>query len=91
MTFSFEYLLISFVLNFILLDKNVYATFLLRSICLEYLLLSYYPEVMSILDVKMDFLDAAEGGILILHSFSQCLLIGELRSLMLRDINNQRC
>lgn len=47
---------------------------------------------MSILDVEVYGIEggAAEGKIMFLHSFCLCLLIGELRLLMLRDINDQQ-
>ena len=63
---------------------------LLSSICLEYLLPSFYPEIMSILDVKLCFLAAAAGWILFSHLFCWSVSFGgELRPLMLRDINEQ--
>ena len=44
---------------------------------------------MSICNVEVYFLDAAERCILFLKPFFLCLFIGELRPLTLRDINDQ--
>jgi hypothetical protein len=48
---------------------NDYTRLLHGSICLQYLFPTIYPEVMSILDVEVYFLDAGEGWILVLISF----------------------
>lgn len=57
--------------------QNGYTSLLLRSICLEYIFPSFYAEVMSIPDVEVYFLDAAEGWVLFCsHSINLCLLLG---------------
>lgn len=58
---------------------------------------SFYPELMSIFDVKVYFLDAAKGTVLFLLLLlllfnlvcSSVSLLGELKPLMLRVINEQ--
>ena len=64
--FPFPSLLINFGLKSILLG---YISLLLRPICLENLFLTLYCEIMSVFDVEVCFLYAAEGWILVL-----CLL-----------------
>ena len=46
----------------------------------------FYTEVMTIFDIKVYFL---AGSWFQIHSGSLCLLFGKLRSLTLRDINDQ--
>jgi hypothetical protein len=64
---------------------------LLRTICLVYLFLTLYSEVMSIFDVVICFLDVQMGGSCIhIYFVSLYLFIGELRPLILRNINDKR-
>lgn len=64
-----------------------YIGLFLGSVCLEYLFPSFYPELISIFDVKVYFLDAAKDGPVFLSSMFVCVfLLGEL---VLRFINEQ--
>lgn len=81
--------LVSFSLKSIL--SNIYTYFPLGSFCLEYLFPSFYPHAISILGGEVCFLDAAEtdGSWSLIQSVKLCLLIGKLRLLILRIINEK--
>lgn len=87
-------LLISFDLKSILsnIKMAIPACFLGLYAC-NILFSSFYPEVMSISDVKVCFLDTTDGWILFLHPFCGfCYFrhnFGKLRPLMLRAVNEQ--
>lgn len=65
---------VSFLINFgfysiFVRYENGYLSLFLRSFCVKCLFLSIYPEMISILDSKIIFLDATEGLILFFNSF----------------------
>ena len=62
----FPYFLISFGLKSILLDIKIAAQFVFLS-SFTYIFQTFKPEVISVLDVRMCFLDEAEGWILLFY------------------------
>lgn len=79
---------ISFPLKSILLATL--ACFL-ESICLEYLL-TFYLELMSVFDVKVYFLDAAKGMVLVfLSSLFICAFIGWIEAIDVELLMNSVC
>lgn len=82
------FLLISFILKSVLSDRKLASRLASQVLLLKLVFLSFYPEMISILDGEVYFW-IQQKDVLFCFQIHSVILMGELSPLMLRVINEQ--